>query len=373
MPRPLPNRRLPESRAAEGLPASIPASFTASFPALLLGLVLLMAALAPVSGCAGPTPSPTQVPPVLEDVTVVLDWVPNTNHVGLFVALERGWFAEEGLEVEIVQAPDFNFIEMVGTGKAHFGVAAQEQLTQARANGVPVTAVAAILQHNTSGFAAPADREIRTPKDFEGKRYSGWGTELETAFLRTLMEKHGGEVDKVQVGTMAATDFFASMELEGDFAWIFYGWDGIAAEVRDYPITWIPLAAEDPALEFYTPILIAHERVLDPGTETPGSYPDLCRRFLRAVSRGYVACLDDPETCVDQFLVHAPETDRTLALRSVEYLSGEFVADAPRFGEMKAGVWDTFTAWMVENGILTAEPDMARAYTNDFLPPPEGS
>ncbi|EGT2229008.1 TPA: ABC transporter substrate-binding protein, partial [Clostridioides difficile] len=86
-------------------------------------------------------------------VTMVLDWTPNTNHTGLFVALDKGYYKEEGLDVEIVQPPESGAETLVATGKADFGISYQEQVTYAKTSEdpLPIKAVATVIQHNTSG------------------------------------------------------------------------------------------------------------------------------------------------------------------------------------------------------------------------------
>ena len=90
----------------------------------------------------------------LEKIQFVLDWTPNTNHTGLYVALEKGFFKDEGLDVEIMLPGEAGADPLVAAGKAQFGISAQESLTAARTQDIPIVSIAAILQHNTSGFAS---------------------------------------------------------------------------------------------------------------------------------------------------------------------------------------------------------------------------
>jgi ABC-type nitrate/sulfonate/bicarbonate transport system substrate-binding protein len=321
------------------------------------GIILAAAAL---SGCVSVTPASSGTE--LKKVTLVLDWVVNTNHVGIYVAQEKGYFAEEGLKVEIVQSSDLNFVEMVGSDAAQFGICGQEQLTQARTGGdVPVVAIGAILQHNTSGFASPSDRHITTPKDFEGKIYSGWGTALEEKFIANVMEKSGGDFSRVEMRMMGATDFFASMETEADFAWIYYGWDGIGAEAKDYPINFILLQDIDPMMDFYSPIFISNEKTISED-------PEVVTGFMKALSKGYTDAVTDVEESCDILLKFTPETDREHAIKSVEYLSGYFLNEEGKFGVMKESVWQNFSKWMLDNKLLDKALDVTNSYTNKFLP-----
>lgn len=88
----------------------------------------------------------------------MLDWTPNTNHTGLYVAKEKGYFKQEGLDVNIVKPGETGADQLVASGKAEFGVGYQEGITQARIQGVPIVSIAAIIQHNTSGFASPVEK-----------------------------------------------------------------------------------------------------------------------------------------------------------------------------------------------------------------------
>jgi ABC-type nitrate/sulfonate/bicarbonate transport system substrate-binding protein len=251
---------------------------------------------------------------------------------------------------------------MVGADSAQFGICGQEQLSQARVSGkVPVVAIAAILQHNTSGFASPADRKILTPKDFEGKKYSGWGTPLEEKFISTLMQKSSGDFKKVEMRMMGATDFFASMETEADFAWIYYGWDGIGAKTKNYPLNFILLQDVDPVLDFYSPVIISNEKTLHDN-------PEMVKKFMKAVARGYKDAVNNPEEACDLLLKHTEGTDRALAIESTRYLAGYFMDENQRFGVMKESIWKNFSQWMLENKLLDSKLDITTSYTNQYLP-----
>jgi ABC-type nitrate/sulfonate/bicarbonate transport system substrate-binding protein len=299
----------------------------------------------------------------LRKVTLVFDWIPNTNYVGAYVAKEKGWFAEEGLDVDFQQAPDGSYIEMVALGKGDFAYAAQESLSQAEAGDtpLPVVAVATLLQHNTSGFASPASKGIREPKDFEGRTYSGWGTDLETGIIAALMRKQGADPSTVRVVSLEATDFFATVEKDADFAWIYYGEDGITAEERGFPLNFIRFQDVDPSLDFYTPILIGNSDAI-------AADPDLARRFLRAMAKGYAFAAADPAGAADILCAAVPEIDRTHAIDSITYLAREYFDADGRWGVMKASVWNGFTGWLHESGVIARQLDVSTLYRNDLLP-----
>ena len=121
-------------------------------------------------------------------VKIALDWTPNTNHTGIVVAQQMGYFAEEGLDVEIVQPGPTLSIQLAVSGQCDFAVSMQEYVTMARAQDIPVVSIAAVFPHNTSGFAAPAELDVLEPADFENLRYGGWGSDLESVMIRTVMD-----------------------------------------------------------------------------------------------------------------------------------------------------------------------------------------
>ena len=107
-----------------------------------------------------------------EKITFVLDWAPNTNHVGLYVAKNLGYYAEEGLEVTFIQPGTTGCSADVSTGVGQFGIDFQEQMIYNEQSSVNVTAVAAVIQHNTSGILAKG--KIDSLAALNGKKYASW-------------------------------------------------------------------------------------------------------------------------------------------------------------------------------------------------------
>ncbi len=296
-------------------------------------------------------------------ISILLDWVPNTNHTGLYVAKELGYYRHEGIEAHILQPSESDSAALVAANKADFGISYQEQVTYARtANfSLPVKAIAAIIQHNTSGFAAPLGKGIKSPADFVGKTYGGWGSPMEEAVLKGLMQKYRVDFAKLRMVNIGAADFFASVGKDVDFSWIYYGWDGVAAQLRNFPITFIKLRDVDPRLDYYTPVIIANENLIRKN-------PALIKKFMKATSSGYVFAIHNPEKAAQILTKYAPEIDKKLAVASQKYLAGEYQAEAPRWGEMRLAVWQNYSNWMFENGLLKKRLDAKEAFSNEFLP-----
>jgi ABC-type nitrate/sulfonate/bicarbonate transport system substrate-binding protein len=299
----------------------------------------------------------------LTKVTVILDWVPNTNHTGLYVAKDNGYFKEEGLEVEIIQPAEGSTSTLIAAGKGDFGVSYQEDVTYARTakDPLPIKAIATIIQHNTSGFAAPVEKNIKAPKDFEGKTYGGWGSPSEEAILKALMEKDNADFSKLKMVDAGSEDFFAVTKKAIDFEWIFYGWTGIEAKLKNIPIDYIDIGKLNPDLDYYTPVIIANENKLKEN-------PEMAKKFLKAVTKGYEYSMEKPEESARILLKNAPETDETLAIESQKYLKDQYKAEAKRWGEMKESVWNNYTKFLLDRKLIEKDMKASEAFTNEYLP-----
>lgn len=315
-----------------------------------IGLLLLLA----MFGCG-------KSQGALEKVSVTLDWTPNTNHTGLYVAQELGFFTEEGLEVEILQPGQSITDQIVATGKSHFGVSYQENVIRARSVGIPLVSIAAVIQHNTSGFASLKEAKINSVKDFEGKRYGSWDSPSELAILSNVMQAADADIAKVKV-ISGIYDFFSTIGKDADFEWIYYGWDGVIAAQRGIEINYIPLKDLNPVFDYYTPVLISSEDYLKDNADTT-------KKFLRAVKKGYEYCISDPEKAADILIKHVPELNKQQVQASVHYLADQYQAEAEYWGMQLPGVWQSFSNWMSDEKLIAEPIDIDQAYTNEYLQP----
>jgi len=323
---------------------------------LSLIIVLLIIALVTLA-CGSP------VDEGLIPVTFMLDWVPNTNHTGIFVAEANGYFEEAGLTVEIIQPGEVYPEAAVASGAADFGISFQEMVTLARAEDVPIVSIAAVLQHNTSGFASAADLNVISPADFEGLIYGSFGSPFETPTLEVLMDCAGGDISKLEIVNTGLADPLALIaEDQIDMAWIFYGWQGFQAQLQDVDLNVVMMEDYfDCIPDYYTPVVIASEDII-------ASKSEIVKAFMKALSRGYEFAIQNPDEAAELLLTAVPELDPELVKASQDWLSEYYQADAPRWGEQKESVWRDYTDWMVENGILPTSISVSNAFTNEFLP-----
>lgn len=325
--------------------------------AVLLFLVLIFS----LAGCGSVTAKNEE-----ETITIVLDWTPNTNHTGIFVAQAKGFFEEAGLKVEVVQPPEDGAVTLVASGKAQFGVAFQDTLAPAFVGDaiMPVTAVAAVIQHNTSGIISRAGEGMDTPKGLEGKKYATWDLDVEKETIRDVMKADGGNFDLVELIPSTVTDEVSALQSGSvDAIWIFYGWAGVACQVAGLETDYFEFADIDPVFDYYTPVIIGSNSWLEENPET-------ARAFMAALSKGYTYAVENPREAADILMEAAPElkSNSALVYASQEYLAGEYIADASRWGEFDADRWAAFFGWLNENKLLEAEIDPDYGFTNEYLP-----
>lgn len=315
-----------------------------------------------LSGCSPASSERPESDSDLQDITVILDYVANTNHTGMYVALEEGYYKEAGLNVQIIEPTEGATATLVAVGKGDFGISYQEDVTIARTadEPLPIKAIAAIIQHNTSGFASHIDRNILSPKNFEGKTYAGWGGPGEEAVLKAVMSKQGADFSTLNY-IISDGSGVEALQDRVDLLWTFEGWDNIKCQLADIPIQYLPVSELDPRLDYYTPVIIAN-------TNTLTNRPETVRSFLAATSKGYEYAIAHPEESAEILHTYAPDDSIELLTRSQTYLSEQYARDAKRWGEMKDEVWDNYTDFMTEYGVISASIPAADCYTNEFLP-----
>jgi ABC-type nitrate/sulfonate/bicarbonate transport system substrate-binding protein len=299
-----------------------------------------------------------------EPVTLVLDWTPNTNHGGIYLAEANGWYDEAGIDLEIIQPGESGALQAVATGNAEFAISVQEQIVPAQVEGVPVLSIAAIVQHNTSSLLAVAESGIAGPADLPGHRYGGFGGQLEIELVSRLVECAGGDPAGVEFVEVGNTDYRVGLESGAfDFVWIFDGWDKLRLEQAGVDVSTIPFVEHTDCIpDWYTPLIAT-------STDVASDDPELVAAFIGATSRGYDAAIADPSAAADALLAAAPELDEQLVHASAEYLAGQYAADAPRWGEQSPEVWEAFVGFLVEAGLIEQAPaDFSGWFTNQFLP-----
>ena len=297
-----------------------------------------------------------------QKIKIVLDWVPNTNHTGLYVAKDLGYFKEEGLDVEIVQPPEGSTTALIGAGGAEFGISFQDTLAKsfAKENPVPVTAIAAILQHNTSGIISLKEKGIDSPKKLEGKKYATWEDNIEQAILKKLVTDGKGDFSKVKLIPYTITDVVTGLKTDVDAVWVYYAWDGIATERAGLQTNFLKIRDYGEELDYYSPVIIANNDFLKKN-------PEIAKKVLKAIKKGYEYAMKNPEESAKILVKNSPELDINLVTASQKWISKEYQSDAKEWGIIDGNRWNRFYEWLYKNKAVEREIPKDFGYSNEYL------
>lgn len=314
----------------------------------ILSLILALILLFSISACKNSNDG-------LYEITLCLDWTPNTNHTGFYVAVANGYYEKAGLKVTIVQPPENGAALMCASGQAQFAIDAQDTLAPSLASDTPleVSAVAAILQHNTSGIISRKDEGADRPKGLEGKAYSTWDNPTELAMVKHIVEKDGGDFSKVTLIPNVITDEAEALKnKDTDSVWIYYGWSGINAELKGLDFDYISFSECEKVFDYYTPVIIGNNEFLENEKEK-------AEAFLSATKKGYEFAAENPEEA-SQMLIDGDETgslkgSEELVTESQKWISKEYISDASSFGVIDEERWNSFYKWLYNEGLIETE------------------
>jgi ABC-type nitrate/sulfonate/bicarbonate transport system substrate-binding protein len=318
-----------------------------------------------VSGCAGAADDG-------RTIRIALDWTPNTNHTGLFVAEAEGWFAEAGLDVEFLPYNSTSPDTLVSAGAAEFGISFQDSFTFSKAAGADITSVMAVLQHWGSEIAVRADRaDITSPADLDGAVYGGFGGPGEVPKMQAVIRGAGGagEFSTVVLGTSAYEALYAG---EVDFTEPFVAWEGVEAELRGEPLKTFRYT------DFGFPD--AYSVLLVGSTPWLQEHPEQADAFVAAAQRGYTLGADDPDRAARILLDANADvlTEPELVVRSQRMLAERYLRAADgTVGTQTAEQWAGYSGFVFDSGVLTGpdggplteRPDFETWFTNDHLAP----
>ena len=315
------------------------------------------------SASAGEGASAKSAPKSARKITFCLDYTPNTNHTGIYVAQAKGYFKDEGLTVKVVQPADGTAEAMIGSGQAQMGVSYQDYIANALSskNPVAIEAVAAIIQHNTSGIMSRKADGITSAKKMEGHTYATWSMPVEQATIKQVMESDGGDFDKLKMVPYEVDDEVAGLKANMfDCVWVYEGWAVQNAKVQHYDVNYFSFVSMDKVFDFYTPVIAAND-------DFAKKYPDVVKAFVRAAKRGYEYAIKHPKAAGDILLDAVPELSSDLVQASAKYLAKQYQADAKSGGVIDKSRWDAYFKWLNDKNLVENKLDVNSGWTMDYL------
>ena len=300
------------------------------------------------SGCRA-TPEP-------DLVSVQLKWVHQAQFAGFYLAEQEGFYAEENLAVNLLQAqPEDNVVEVVASGKADFGVAAPELILLEKSDGAPVQAVAVIYRRNPFVFISLRDSGIVRPQDFVGRRVA-YGISAELQFP-ALLANLGLIADQVELVPFSY-DYgsFYRGEVDVTYAYANGGLLRILQDGYDVNLIW----PSDYGVHLYADTLFTQTRLVQ-------EQPDLVTRFVRATLKGWRLAVEEPERAVEATMEYALEADPALQEAMMKASVPLIHTGTGPIGSMEQAVWQGMHDMMLDHGFLDRPLDLSRAYTMTFL------
>ncbi len=283
-------------------------------------------------------------------VTLALDWVPNTNHTGFYVARNKGWYEDAGVDFQLLPYSGTAADTIVGTGQANFGISFEDAQVFARTSGLPNISVMAIMQHIGTEISVRADRDdIQSPADLDGKIYAGFGLPYEIPVMQQVIRNAGGTGD-FETAILDTAAYEAVYAGRADFTVPFVAWESIEAELRGQPLKTFKYT-DFGFPDFYQVVLIANEDWIN-GNE------DLARSFVQASKRGFEFAADDPGEAAQILIDENPGTFELeeMVRRSAVLLANEFYLDeSGKFGTQTLQKWTDYPQFLLEAGILADE------------------
>jgi len=310
-------------------------------------------------------------------LTVALDWTPNTNHTGFYVAKAKGWFAEEGLDVIFKSPSDFEGsysgslsddaakvfptpCHSVASGQADFGINSPEGCVgwnspeKDSTRKTKLVAVAALLQKQTSAIVTLKSSGIDRPAKLDGKVYASYAARYEGRIVQKLIQADGGSGDYKEVPHPFLKVWDLLKEGDVDATWVFMGWEGVEARLKgvelnafylnDYDIPYAP-----------SPVMMANPDLIN-------SEPATVKAFLRAAARGYefAALQTNVQEAAEILLAGAKaennaELDTALVHASQKQLSENnyYLDDNGKWGRMTENRWSKYLDWLSDSKLLT--------------------
>ncbi|KAI8926521.1 NMT1/THI5 like-domain-containing protein [Entophlyctis helioformis] len=325
-----------------------------------------------------------------DHVSLALDWTPNTNHIGFYIARSKGFYADENLTVSVVSPHEDEYKTTPGARVADrsvdFAITPKESVvsyhTWPGASKPKIVAVATLVQKVTHAVVTLKSSGIDRPAKLDGKTYASYAARYEGRMVQELIRADGGKGDYIESVPAMLGIWNTLLKGEADATWVFMSWEGIEAARANIDLN--VFAFEDFGIPLgYSPVLVAHPDLL-------ASQPDRVRRFLAATAKGYAFAAAHPDEAAKIFVdavaadtAHSPlptPLDAGMVAESARFLAPMYVHEGRGvWGVMEEGVWSAFVDWLSDKGLLTPSGDVGVAipresvpasslFSNEFLP-----
>ena len=323
---------------------------------LLLGGILLTA-------CGEKKDALTPSAATMQNVSLMLDWFPNADHVGIYQALSAGDFSQAGLDVHVhVPSDPASPLQLLAAGKVDFAISYEPQLLLARDQGEPLVSVAALVQEPLTSIVSIGSKHITTPAQLRGKRVGDAGIPYQHAYLTTIMQHAGlppGSVKEINVGDNLVPAMLSG-RVDATLG-AYWNYEAIQLqELHKHPNVIRMNAVGVPTYDEL--VLVVRTGMLD-------EHMDIVRRFVQALARGYEAARRNPTAAVANLVAANPGLDQKFQLASVRATLPAFFPSNPSqpWGYQDQSRWTSYGEWMVSHYLISNPTAYVDASTNEVL------
>jgi putative hydroxymethylpyrimidine transport system substrate-binding protein len=325
----------------------------------LIFTVLLALGLA---GCGQKHEAVTAAPGATQSLTLMLDWVPNADHVGLYQALAEGDFARAGLDVHVqVPSDPSSPLELLAAGRVDAAISYEPEVLLARNQGQPLVSVAAIVQEPLTSIVSIGSKHIKTVADLKGKRVGDAGIPYQHAYLTTILTHAGVPISSVKEINVGANLVPAMLSGRVDATLGSY-WNVEAIELAQLHKHPNVIHMQQVGVPNYDELVVVVRK------DTIVNHPDVVRRFVQALARGYESARRDPQAAVNNLVKASPGVDPRLALAGVRAtLPAFFPKPGLPWGWQDPAQWTAYGEWMLSQHLISDPNAVADASTNELL------
>jgi NitT/TauT family transport system substrate-binding protein len=308
-----------------------------------------------VAACTGSNPNPSQ----LTRVKLPVGYIPNVQFAPLYVALDKGYFSDEGIDLDIDYSYETDGVALVGSNNIQFAVVSGEQVLLARSQGLPVVYVAAWYGEFPVAIAAKKDQGIRTPQDLLGKTIGLPGLfGANYIGLRALMGDAGIQEEAVSLDSIGFTQVEALMTDKNQAVVVYAANEPIHLQAQGYDIDVINVADY---VHLTANGLLTNETTI-------AQDPDLVRRMVKAFLQGMVDAAADPEEAYEismKYVETLAQADRDVQMQVLKKSIDFWQVDPLGYSDREA--WENMNRLLVDIGMLNQPVDIDKAFTNEFL------
>jgi putative hydroxymethylpyrimidine transport system substrate-binding protein len=298
-----------------------------------------------------------------QSLSVMLDWFPNADHVGIYEAIARGEFQQAGLNVHVqVPSDPASPLKLLAAGKVDVAVTYEPELLLARDHNLPLVSIAALVQQPLTAIVSVGAKHITGPAQLRGKRVGDAGIPYQHAYLTTILDHAHVPVSSVKEINVGAN--LVPAMLSGRV-------DATLGAYWNYEAVQLGLMGKRPNVIHMNQVGVPNydELVLAVRTSTLNAHADELRRFVQALARGYQAVRSNPQAAVDDLVRQNPGLDRSLQRASVRATLPAFFPSGGThpWGWQDQAQWNAYGEWMLSQHLISNPSAVADASTNQLL------